>query len=96
MRLLASYVMAAVLAAGAITLVTLLSGVQVGAHSTVERGSALQSVNRALKGDRLTAPTAPEGSRAPRPLPTMLVGCEPAMSLLSASARVNFPSRCVA
>ena len=96
MRRFASYVMAVGLAAAAITLVTLLSGVPVGARSTVERSSALQSVNRALKGDRLTVPTAIERSQAPRWLPTLPVGCEPAMSLLSASAQVNVPSRCVA
>ena len=71
-------------------------GLSVGAWPTVEQGSLVQSVNRNHKGDRLNVPTAVDKSQEPRKLPTVLVGCDPVFSPLSASARANVSRRCVA
>ena len=65
------------------------------------KGVPVQSVNRAAKSDRLLVPSTTVGKqqpapRAPSESPTMLVGCDPVFSPLSASAQANFPGRCMA
>lgn len=88
-----SYVIVAMLLA--IAMVSVIPLVEpVGASSTVAHGP-VQSVNRAHKGDRLSLPVASGKSQPPRQLPTIMVGCEPVFSPLSASARANFSSRCI-
>ena len=63
-----------------------------GANATT---SVIQSVGRTNKGDRM--PSTTFGKRqAPRTTPSMLAGCEPVFSPLSASARANFAGRCIA
>jgi hypothetical protein len=69
----------------------------VKAWPAVEEGAVMQSVDRLHKADRLALP----GPLAKRPNltkpATVLVGCDPAFSPLSTSARANnFPGRCVA
>jgi len=71
-------------------------GLSVGAWPTVEQGSLVHSVNRSNKGDRLNVPVAIDKSHAPRKSPTILVGCDPVFSPLSASARANIARHCVA
>jgi hypothetical protein len=71
-------------------------GLPVGVGPTVEQGSSAQSVNRSQKGDRLNVPTAVDKSPAPRKAPTVLVGCDPVFSPLSASAHANISWHCVA
>jgi hypothetical protein len=53
-----------------------------------------QTVVRSHKGDRLSVP--PGGAKAPAKSPTVLVGCDPVFSTLSASAQANFSGRCIA
>jgi hypothetical protein len=53
-----------------------------------------QIVNRGGKGDRLLVPTAIKPQQ-PQKRPTMMVGCDPAISPMSVSAYANFAARCV-
>lgn len=94
MRRVALYLFTAGLLAIAIGVVPPLLGVPVGARATSDRGP-VQSVNRARKGDRLILPTAGDKLQPTHRLPTVIVGCEPTFSPLAASARANFPSRCI-
>jgi len=55
-----------------------------------------QSVDRTNKADRMSLPTAIGKRQTPQILPTLLAGCDPVFSPLSASARANFPGRCLA
>lgn len=71
-------------------------GFSIGAWPTVESGSTIQAVDRTHKGDRLRSSTTIGKQPMPAPPPVMLVGCDPAFSPLSASARANFPGRCIA
>jgi hypothetical protein len=72
-------------------------GLAVGAWPAVARGTIVQSVDRTGKSDRLNLPTATVGrQQSPRKSPTVLVGCDPVFSPLSASARANFARRCIA
>jgi hypothetical protein len=98
MRGFAYYLLAGILAVVAMDLIAppVGLGLPVGAWPTVEQGALVHSVNRIHKGDRLDVPTAVDKSHAPRKLPTVLVGCDPVFSPLSASARANFSRRCVA
>ena len=98
MRGFASYLLAGILVALALDFIAppIGLGLQVGAWPTVEQGSLVQSVNRSHKGDRLNMPTAVDKSHAPRKSPTVLVGCDPVFSPLSASARANISRHCVA
>ncbi len=70
-------------------------GLSVGAWPVVEQGSALQSVDRTNKGDRMPGPTM-VGKQQPVNSPRVLIGCEPVFSPLSASAQANYSRRCVA
>jgi hypothetical protein len=98
MRGFASYLLAGILVVVAMDFIAppVGLGLSVGAWPTVEQGSLVQSVNRNHKGDRLNVPMAVDKSQAPRKLPTVLVGCDPVFSPLSASARANVSRRCVA
>lgn len=98
MRGLASYVVAGILVVLALDLIAppVGLGLAVGAWPAVERGTALQSVDRTKKTDRMPVPTAVGKQQVPRKPPTMLVGCDPVFSPLSASAQANFAGRCVA
>lgn len=73
------------------------------AASFADRQVAIQSVNRAGKGDRLLGAVtivkktrqAPDVAREYRPAPVkILKDCEPAFSPLSVSAQANIPGRC--
>ncbi|MBI2716387.1 MAG: hypothetical protein HYX37_18350 [Rhizobiales bacterium] len=98
MRGFASYLLAGILVVVAMDFIAppIGLGLPVGAWPTVEQGSLVQSVNRGNKGDRLSVPTAVDKSQAPRKSPTVLVGCDPVFSPLSASARANVARHCVA
>ena len=98
MRGFASYLLAGILVVLAIDFIAppVGLGLPVGAWPTVEQGSSAQSVNRIHKGDRLNVPMAIDKSPAQRNLPTVLVGCDPVFSPLSASARANGSRHCVA
>ncbi len=98
MRGFASYLMAGILAVVAIDLIAppVGIGLPVGAWPTVENESLVQSVNRSHKGDRLNVPPAVGKLQAPRKSPTVMVGCDPVFSPLSASAHANFSRSCVA
>ena len=54
-----------------------------------------QIVDRTRKGDRLQLPKA-NGRQTPPAGPPMPIGCEGALSALSAGANANFPGRCLA
>jgi hypothetical protein len=70
-------------------------GVAIGAWPAAP-APAIQSVDRTNKGNRMPLPMAVDKHRAPVKSPTLLAGCEPVFSPLSASARANFAGRCVA
>jgi hypothetical protein len=71
-------------------------GFDVIAWPVVERGSIVQFVDRSNKGDRLPAPTATGKQLMPKKPPTILIGCDPAFSPLTAAAHANLPARCIA
>lgn len=98
MRGFATYLLAGIMVVVAIDFIAppVGLGLPVGVGPTVEQGSLAQSVNRSHKGDRLNVPTAVDKSPAPRKSPTILVGCDPVFSPLSASARANISWHCVA
>ena len=66
-----------------------------GAWASADHESIVQSVNRTRKSDRLFVPTSTVGKQQPPKAPVVMVGCDPVFSPLSASARANFPGRCV-
>jgi hypothetical protein len=98
MRGFASYLVAGILVVLAMDLIAPPVGLDlsVGAWPVVEHGITLQSVDRTKKSDRMPVPTAVGKQQVPRKPPTMLVGCDPVFSPLSASAQANFAGRCVA
>ena len=71
-------------------------GLDVSARPSIE-GQILvpQIVDRARKSDRLQVPRASEKQITP-PAAPVLVGCEPAFSVLSKEKQANFPGRCLA
>lgn len=71
-------------------------GLTAGASAVSKRDLVPQTVDRTNKSDRLVVPAAAGKEQKPRKSPVVLVGCEPAFSPLSASARANFVGRCVA
>lgn len=109
MRGIFSYLVAgalAVLALGMIAPAAWL-GLSVSAWTMVEPGSALQSVNRSTKSDRLVVPLTVVGKKAidtspsvdsrqqPPVAPVKIPeGCDPVFSPLSSGARANLPGRC--
>jgi hypothetical protein len=98
MRSLAAYLVAGILVVLAMDLIAppVGLGLSIAAWSATEDSSSRQSVVRALKGDRLRLPATVGKRQVPQKPPTMLVGCEPLFSPLTASAHANFPGRCVA
>jgi hypothetical protein len=98
MRNLTAYLVAGVLVVLVMDLIAppVGLGVSVAAWPAIEHGSMLQSVDRVHKGDRLRLPATVGKQQVPPKPPTVLVGCDPAFSPLSASAYANFSGRCVA
>ncbi len=99
MRSLGSYIVAGILVVLAMDFIAppVGLGLAVGAWPVADDATAIQKVNRTHKSDRLSIPTTTVGKQqAPRKSPTMLVGCDPVFSPLSASAHANFPGRCIA
>jgi hypothetical protein len=98
MRGFISYVVAGILVVVAMDFIAppVGLGLAVGAWPAVEQGPVVQSVIRTNKSDRLSVPATIGKQQAPRKSPTMLVGCDPVFSPLSASAQANFPGRCIA
>jgi hypothetical protein len=100
MRGFAGYLLIGSLAALALGLAAIAGlGLSVGARPVAQPGQIIQYVDRTHKGDRLDI-RGPVGSRAIEPVHQqpgkMPVGCEPAVSLLAASAHANDPGRCIA
>ena len=98
MRGFASYLVAGILVVLALDLIAppVGLGLSVGAWPVAERGSSPQSVDRTRKGDRLSVPATVGKHETKRKPPTLLIGCDPVFSPLSASAQANFSGRCVA
>lgn len=99
MRGFASYLVAGILIVLALDFIAppVGLGVTLGAWPALDHHSVVQSVNRIHKADRLFVPTTTVGKQqSPPKSPTVMVGCDPVFSPLSASARANFPGRCVA
>ena len=98
MRGFASYVLAGVIVVLALDFIAppVGLGLPVRAWSATEPESAIQSVDRTRKSDRMPMSTTVDKQQAPKKPPAMLVGCDPVFSPLSASARANFAARCVA
>lgn len=81
-------------------------GLPVGARTVTGPGTALQTVNRAGKSDRLVVPMTvirkkPDTSTVKEQPPVkpimpvkILEGCDPVFSPLSSSAQLNAPGRC--
>lgn len=95
MRGFVSYLVGGILAVLALDLVVPLGlGMSVSAWPSIESDRTM--VNRSAKGDRLPIPAITvRKPNVPQQQP-VLIGCEPAFSPLSASARLNFPGRCMA
>lgn len=107
MRGIASYLVAGTLAVLALGMIVPASwlGLPVRARAVMESGSALQSVNRDAKSDRLVVPVTVIGKKpsttvdsqqqqAPVIPAKILEGCDPVFSPLSSGARANQPGRC--
>lgn len=98
MRGFASYLLIGVLAVLAMDFIAPPVGIGMGvsAWPAFDDAGTRVVVNRTGKGDRLPIPeitvrkpSVPEGQ-------PVLIGCEPAFSPLSVSARLNYPGRCMA
>ena len=98
MRGLASYLLAGILVMLVLDFIAPPAGLgfAIGAQPANERVAPDQIVNRTHKGDRMTLPRDIGRQQTPRELYRIMIGCEPAFSPLSSSARVNVPSRCIA
>jgi hypothetical protein len=98
MRGFASYILAGILVVVAMdfTAAPVGLGLPVAAWPAIGQGPVAQTVIRTHKADRLSVPISIGKLPAAPKAPTMLVGCDPVFSPLSASARVNFPGRCMA
>jgi hypothetical protein len=98
MRGLVSYLLAGILVMLVLDFIAPPAGLglAIGAQPTIERAIPDQIVNRAHKGDRLPLPTDVGRQQAPHSPGRIMIGCEPAYSPLSSSARINVPGRCVA
>jgi hypothetical protein len=98
MRGFASYLVAGILVVLAMDFIAPPAGLglALGAWPAVDQNATTQSVVRTHKGDRLSTPLTIGKLPAPPKSPIILVGCDPVFSPLSASARANFPGRCIA
>lgn len=108
MRGITTYLVAGILAVLAMAFVMPAAwlGLPVGAWPMVEPGTALQSVDRTHKSDRLVVPVTVAGKKPKKPVTTVkeqapaaapvkiLDGCDPVFSPLSTSAQANLPGRC--
>ncbi len=98
MRGFSSYLLIGVLAVLAMDFIAPPVGIGMGVSTwpAFDDPGTRVVVNRTAKGDRMPIPeitvrkpSAPEGQ-------PVLIGCEPAFSPLSVSARLNYPGRCMA
>ena len=98
MRGFAAYLVAGILVVRAMDFVAPPAGLglAIGAWPVTERGAPTPFVDRTHKGDRLSLPTDVGKQQAPSAPPAVMIGCEPAFSPLSASARANSSGYCVA
>jgi hypothetical protein len=98
MRSLAAYLMAGFLVVLAMDFIAppVGLGLSLAAWPAIEQGSNLQTVDRVHKSDRLRLPVTVDKQQVPPKAPTVLVGCDPLFSPLSASAYANISGRCVA
>jgi hypothetical protein len=97
MRGLASYLLAGILVMLVLDFIAPPAGLglAIGAQPTADRVMVPnQVVDRTHKGDRLPLPT--DIGKQQTPHAPLLIGCEPAFSPLSTSARATVPGRCVA
>jgi len=98
MRGLASYLLAGILMVLAMDFAAppVGLGFVVGASPVAERSAKTPFVDRTHKGDRLSLPASVGEQQTQEPPPAVMIGCDPAFSPLSASARANISGRCVA
>ena len=98
MRGFSSYLLAGILVLLAMDFVAppVGLGFVVGASPVTELSAKTQFVDRTHKGDRLSLPASVGEQTTPTQPPAVLIGCDPAFSPLSASARANVSGRCVA
>jgi len=98
MRGLASYLLAGILVVLAMDFAAppVGLGFVVGASPVAERSAKTQFVDRTHKSDRMNLPAPVGEQKTPEQPPAVLIGCDPAFSRLSASARANISGRCVA
>jgi len=97
MRGLASYLLAGILVMLVLDFIAPPAGLglAIGAQPATDRVvMPNQFVDRTHKGDRLPLPT--DIGRQQTPHAPLMIGCEPAFSPLSTSARVIVAGRCVA
>jgi hypothetical protein len=98
MRGLASYLLAGMLVVLAMDFVAPPAGLGLAVRATpvAELGAKTQIVDRTHKGDRVSLPASAGEQKTPKQPPAVMIGCDPAFSPLSASARANISGRCVA
>ena len=98
MRGIVTYLMAGILAVLVMDFVAPPVGVglAVDAKPVVKSVEIIQFVDRTNKGDRLSQPADVGQQQAPSAPPKIMIGCDPAFSPLSASARANVAGRCIA
>lgn len=104
MRSLATYVLAALLLGLALDFIAPGQSISNASNRwpSIEQAHQQQVVERSGKGDRLDAApksnvdkSARETPRPATPVRTVMEGCDPAFSPLSAARASNFASRCV-
>jgi hypothetical protein len=71
-------------------------GYDVGARPVTGRSAAVQIVDRRHKGDRLHIPAVIGPRQGPRRPAKIMIGCDPAVSPLTAPPQIKFPARCIA
>ena len=98
MRSLAAYLVAGILVVLAMDLIAppVGLGLSATARPAPEDAAIHQSVVRTQKSDRLHLPATIGKRQVPQKPPTVLVGCDPLFSPLTASAHANLSGRCLA
>jgi hypothetical protein len=98
MRGFAGYLLIGMSAALATSVLILMGlGLEASARLAPKLSPIIQNVDRTHKGDRLDVHTTIDTRPVPKnPSNRILIGCDPAFSALSTSARSNFSGRCVA
>jgi hypothetical protein len=94
MRAFVLYIVTAVFVTVALVFIAPPELFGVGARPMTQGRMNIQSVNRTQKGDRLF-PNAVGKSQPPHNSPNILIGCDPVISPLSASARANYSAHCI-